>query len=356
VTVNVDLNSRLLEVISGIAGLPALAFASPPEAMSGGFWAELLAFSLAEPPPGWPRDLVARLMPDAALARKETIIQAAVAAAGFRTPAIRASGGPGAGLGRAFMIMDRAQGAPLLAGLSGTAAIAAAPRLAGRLPGTLAAAMAALHKLDAGLVRADLVQAGVFPMTLPGLLGGLTDMAASCGRADLADAGRWLAGHQPPEAPEVICHGDLHPFNLLDDRGQVTVLDWTASLLAPRAYDVAFTTLMLAEPPLSLPGPARQLARQAGRQLAGQFTRRYRALAGTVIGAAELSWHQAVVCLRALTEVAGWVHQGQAGEHASHPWLTSSAAMAARLMTLTGVTVRNPPVTPPRAAPGSLPR
>ena len=29
-----------------------------------------------------------------------------------------------------------------------------------------------------------------------------------------------------------ICHGDLHPFNVLvDDRGQTTVLDWSAEVV-----------------------------------------------------------------------------------------------------------------------------
>src|SRR5690242_5631211 len=52
--------------------------------MQGGFWAELFSFSLANPPAGWPAELVARLMPDPGSARKETIVQRAVAAAGAR--------------------------------------------------------------------------------------------------------------------------------------------------------------------------------------------------------------------------------------------------------------------------------
>jgi len=33
----------------------------------------------------------------------------------------------------------------------------------------------------------------------------------------LTRAARWLAGHPPAPAADVICHGDLHPFNLLAD-------------------------------------------------------------------------------------------------------------------------------------------
>src|SRR5947208_1554684 len=73
--------------------------------------------SLADPPDAWPAELVARLMPDPVSARKETIVQRAVAAAGFPTPPVRVSGGADDGLGRAFMVMDRAAGSQPLAGL-----------------------------------------------------------------------------------------------------------------------------------------------------------------------------------------------------------------------------------------------
>jgi hypothetical protein len=59
-----------------------------------------------------------------------------------------------------------------------------------------------------------------------------------------------------------------------------------------------------------------------------------------VIEAAELAWHQAVVCLRALVEVSGWVHSGQHDAHSGHPWLTTGPALAARLTAVTGVAVR----------------
>ncbi len=92
------------------------------------------------------------------------------------------------------------------------------------------------------------------PVTVPGLLGALARFADEFGRPDLADAARWLADHRPAPAPDVICHGDLHPFNLLADGARVTVLDWSTALLAPRAHDVAFTSLLLSEPPLHVPG------------------------------------------------------------------------------------------------------
>jgi len=360
VTVNTDLSGQLLGVLRAAAGEPGLAYDRGPEPMHGGFWAELCSFSLAEPPDGWPKELVARVMPDPGAARKETIVQSAVARAGFPTPMVRASGGPEDGLGRAFMIMDRGPGGPLLAGLDGAGAVTSGPGLLRRIPVVLAEAMARLHALDPDLVRGELVAAaasgdpagralaagglpdrvGYAPVTVPGLLAGLAGHADEFGRADLAGAARWLAGHPPGPAPDVICHGDLHPFNLVADGDRITVLDWSTTLIAPRAHDVGFTSLLLSEAPLDVPGWARPVVRALGRLLAGRFVRRYQHAAGVRISAGEIRYHQAVVCLRALTEVAGWVHEGTAGERACHPWLVSGPAFARRLSRLTGTAVR----------------
>ena len=104
------MNDRLIGMLRAATGLPDLEYGRLPEPLRGGFWAELLSFSLARPPDGWPADLVIRLMPDPRPARKETIVQGALGAAGYPTPPVRTSGGPDDGLARAFMVMDRAAG------------------------------------------------------------------------------------------------------------------------------------------------------------------------------------------------------------------------------------------------------
>jgi aminoglycoside phosphotransferase (APT) family kinase protein len=340
VTVNTDLTGALIAVLRNATGTPGLDYSRRPEPMRGGFWAELFSFSLANPPDGWPAELVARLMPDPRAARKETIVQSAVAAAGFPTPFVRASGGPDCGLGRAFMVMDRAAGAPALSGLDGGLTPAAMLRLLRRVPGRLAGAMARLHALDPDLVRDQLEQVPEVAVSVAGLLTKLERFAAEFGRPDLVGAARWLADHPPASAPDVICHGDLHPFNLLADGDRVTVLDWSNAVLAPRVYDVAFTCLVLSEPALRVPGWQRPLVRVAGRELARRFVRGYRRQAATTIGPGELRWYQAAAGLRALVEVAGWYHQGVADTHAGHPWLVTGPAFASRLATLTGAPVR----------------
>ncbi len=331
------LAADVLVVLREHTANPHLSFAAPPRVLTGGFWAELLAFRVDDAPDGWPAELVVRVMPDPVVAAKETAVQGAVAAQGFPTPAVRLAGGPDAGLGRAFMVMDLADGAPLLAGLGGSTTVAALPRLLRRLPDVLASTMAALHRLDTAPVRARLVASGTPVVDIPGLLTGLAESARACGRADLVAVAQWLRAHPPAPEPDVICHGDLHPFNVLvADDGRVTVLDWSAAVLAPAAYDVAFTSLLLAEPPITAAAPVRAALRGVGALLAHRFRRRYERATGPV-SPQSLRWHTALVCLRALVQVASWSRG--LDEHRGHPWLLSGPAIAARLARITATAV-----------------
>ena len=337
-TVDTDIAGRLIGVLRSAASTPGLEYERRPEPMQGGFWAELFSFSLANPPAlagraGRPADAGSWLgaQGDDRAARGGR--------RGLPDSTVRAAGGPDDGLGLAFMVMDRAPGGPALSGLDGLSP-ASVPRLLRQIPDLLATSMARLHALDPDLVRGELEQVRDVPVTVPGLLAALARFAGEFGRTDLVDAARWLADHPPGPAPDVICHGDLHPFNLLADGDRVTVLDWSTALLAPRAHDVGFTSLQLSEPALRVPGWQRPLVRMFGRVLARRFVRGYQRQAGVTVGPGELRWHQAVVCLRALVEVASWVHEGTDGAHAGHPWLINGPVFARRLTSLTGAPVR----------------
>jgi aminoglycoside phosphotransferase (APT) family kinase protein len=197
--------------------------------------------------------------------------------------------------------------------------------------------MAQLHRLDPGPLR-ERLSVGAASADVPALLGALSDRAGDLGRADLVAAGRWLATNPPPPAPEVICHGDLHPFNVLRSKaGDVTVLDWTAAVLGSAGYDLAFTSLLLAEPPLQAPAAFRPLIGRAGRWLAKRFLDRYRRYSG--VDAGSLRWHTGLVCLRSLVEVAGWVDAGEVDQRGGHPWLVCGPSFARRLSSLTGAAV-----------------
>jgi len=208
---------RLVELLRAEPGFERAEPAGAPQPLTGGFWASISLVHLANVEP--PADtLVLRVMPDPALAAKETVIQREITRQGFPAPAVRLCGGAGAGVGGAFMLMDRAPGVPALAGLDGIAALRRLPALARRLPAILGLVSAALHALDPDPLRIALADTGVTaPSDAPAFLAALTEAADRIGRADLRAAALWLAGHPPPSSRHVIAHGDLHPFNIVID-------------------------------------------------------------------------------------------------------------------------------------------
>jgi aminoglycoside phosphotransferase (APT) family kinase protein len=181
-----DLTDRLLGVLRTTIGNAHARICRPAGAPHRRVL-ELLAFRLVGGPDGWNRDLVARVMPEPAVAHKETIVQTEVARRGFATPTVRAAGCPDDGLGRAFMVMDRADGAPLLAGLDGKA-FAHLPGLATAIPETLAVTMASLHRLDTEPLRLCLGDRSPIPTTVHAMLDHLQSAAEALERPDLAEA------------------------------------------------------------------------------------------------------------------------------------------------------------------------
>jgi hypothetical protein len=132
----------------------------------------------------------------------------------------------------------------------------------------------------------------------------------------------------------------MHPFNVLvDGRGETTVLDWSAAMLASGTYDLGFTSLVVGNPPLLVPRALQGVVAAAGRALSRRFVRAYEREAGHRVDEASLAWHQGVVCVRALVEVAGWVAAGTIEGRDGHPWVIAGDAFAARLRDLTGVEV-----------------
>ena len=172
------------------------------------------------------------------------------------------------------------------------------------------------------------------------MLESLRNTSDALGRTDLASAAAWLQTHPPSVEPTVVCHGDMHPFNLLVDHGEATtVLDWSAAMLAPATYDLGFTSLVVAAPPLLVPRGLRPVVRAAGRALSRRFVRAYERASGNAVDPSALAWHQGVVCVRTLVEVAGWVAAGTIDGRDGHPWVISGDAFASRLKHLTGVGV-----------------
>ena len=307
---------------------PELTLDGPPIRLGGGFWAEMWTLTFVPPiSGGLPARVVLRLAPDAQLAAWETTFQAGVAAQGYPTPAIRSSDLNPTGGQRAWCVMDHATGTPLLGGLSGLRALRSLPRLATSLPDTLARAAADLHRLDPQPIETALSAATDRTIGVDGLLDHYRSRARDLGDAPLQRTLERLATTRPDPQLRVVCHGDLHPFNVLADGNRSVVLDWTAGQIADPAYDLAFTSLLLANPPLDAPKPVRPIINAAARRIANRFINTYHKIGSHPIEADTLDWYRSLQGCRILTELTSWRAEGELDAHRSHPWLAMESAL-----------------------------
>lgn len=336
--------AKLLEVLRRASGVPGLGYAARPEPVTGGFWARIYSLRVTGGPPELQRDLILRIMPVEFVARREQIVQVEVVRQGFPAPPIRLAGDAGDGLGGPWMVMDRMPGRPAIPDLAGweARALPALVRRAVRLPDLLARISARLHALDPVPLERSLSatpDAVANPREFLDLLQKKADGLR--GRPDLAAAAAWMRAHPPrPPGRVAICHGDLHPFNLLVDGDRVSLIDWSAAMVADPAYDLAFTSLMIGLAPVELPRALARPVRALTRRGAGYFLRRYRHHAPGAESSLRddvLAWYGALHCLRALIEAAEWVDDGTAEARAGHPWLTAGPALASSLGSVTGV-------------------
>jgi aminoglycoside phosphotransferase (APT) family kinase protein len=315
---------------------PAAELVDVPRRVTGGQWASIHRLRLAGAPEGVPEELVLRVAPHPEMAAKEQAVQAAVAQAGVPTPRIHLTGPAGGPLEGAWAVMDLAPGSPLLGDLDGMAALGRLPQILARLPRCLAAAMAGVHRLDpAPVIRSTRAAAPTAALTVDELWPHLRTAADGADRPDLARAIDRLADGQPSQEAPVICHGDLHPFNLIADGDRLTILDWTGSLIAPAAYDVAFTRLLLRHPPLEATALLRPALAAGGAVAARRFVRSY-LRANPRVDLAHLDWYTALHAARIVTDHAAWARAGDPrADH--HPWRLVAPAAAAALGRASGV-------------------
>ena len=102
--------------------------------------------------------------------------------------------------------------------------------------------------------------------------------------------------------------------------------------MADPHYDLAFTTLMLANPPLGGPAPVRAATRAIGTRLANRFLRTYEQRTGRPVDATRLAWGRRAHALRALVEIATWEANDHLDAHRGHPWLTMRPVLEAHLL------------------------
>lgn len=328
-----------VEALSSVPGYEGSRLVGDPRPLQGGFWAEIAVLTVDVA--GRREHIVWRRMPDRALALKEAAFQSAVSTAGFPAPSLlllredESSGVP-------EVLMELAPGRPPLSGLGGPSALVQFPRLARRLPTVLATAMSDLHALDTKLVEDRLAEfGGSAPFDMAGVLDSQADAARALERDELAQVVGKLVEEAPPEAPPSVCHGDLHPFNLVVERDRWCLLDWTAAVLAPPAYDLAFTGLLLRHPPLHSPRTLAPIVGLAASAVARRFMREYAARAETGLPDPDvLSYFEAVHSVRILLEIEQRRRSGTAGDRGGHPWLVVAPEAARILQKWSGRRIR----------------
>jgi aminoglycoside phosphotransferase (APT) family kinase protein len=137
--------------------------------------------------------------------------------------------------------------------------------------------------------------------------------------------------------PPVVCHGDIHPFNMLmtaDD--SFSVLDWTNASLCRRELDVGFTAALLQCAPIEVPSIARKPLGTLTGALARRFVDTYRRMAPINLDVVE--WFEVLQYGRCLASVATTATD-DAIIGASHPFRISAPGMIRQLRIITGVQI-----------------
>lgn len=346
-----SIDDHLLRVIESATG-QAVAFRTPPTPLTGGFWAAIYQFEL-EPAAGIDTSLqgalVLRVMPEASVAAKEIIVQTALGDAGYITPRVLLSGADDA-LGGAFMVMTKAPGASPMSGLTLGPSPIKLIRSLRNIPVLLGRAAARLHAIDPAPIERALADSGI-------RLAALGDTSYQRDIADatatpaigFTDLARWLTDHVPAAPSRVVCHGDLHPLNLLVDdetdehAGLVTVLDWTNANICPPELDIGFTTALLRCAPISVPGPAKPILRMVTNHLAKRFLSVYRSAPGAPrLDPTRQRWYEALQYGRCLAQVAVGRTDPTTVVGAKHPFETAADDMTRALTAITGITITLP--------------
>ena len=332
ISVTTEMIDEVVEAFGQQAGVD-LILAEPPRPLTGGFWATMAVIRLGATdalPSSLMGDLVVRLMPDTTTGTYETEVQRLAHGGGVPVAAVHGGGVLGSDPNYAWMVMDLAPGSPMLADISASKALRLAPTLARRLPDVLADAASSVHQCDTDGWRETLAATGREPGVVS-FLERLATHTLALGDTELAAHAERLAA--AAGTGEVLCHGDLHPFNLLVDGDRWTLIDWSTAVLADPYYDLAFTDLMLRNPPLGGPPALRSAATRIGARIARRFLDRYQERSGKPIDAERLAWGRQVHATRALVELAGWHAAGTEDAHRGHPWLALEPTLRAVLGT-----------------------
>lgn len=336
-----QVGTALVAALSKTVGTP-VTLRTTPERLSGGFWAQIWKVDLDNAPAPVDQPLVLRIMPDRKAGHREAVVQRVVTNSGVPTPRVLASGSA-PGLGEAYIVMQRVNGRTPLGGLRLGPELVRLPKLLRRLPKMLADIATQLHAIDPTPLQVALTDTVLEDrISQNPFLVGIDTVASETPNAGFAEVARWLDEHTPVPGPGVICHGDLHPLNLLiDEHGVSWLLDWTTATIAPQEMDIGLTAGLLRCAPIAAPRILAPVISRITNRLAESFINEMAAT--TTVDRAAVDWWEALQHARCLAELThGRTHPGSV-VGPGHPFETSRRPMQHRLQRLTGMTVTPPP-------------
>jgi aminoglycoside phosphotransferase (APT) family kinase protein len=265
-----EIAKRLLSHLASAFACTDPVYAAGPLRVQGGFDAVIFSFTLDRVPRSLAGPLILRLgspNTDPGRMKLETVVQNTLAEMGFPAPRVMMTEVDPNVLGGPFMVMTRLSGQTLAHGIEGLGAEAtfvARLWLAYNLPAIFRMITAQwvdmqvrLHALPTEPLLRAVSAAGIDPRTITfeGQLARLRTIVERRVLPGLEPGLAWLDAHRPSQPwGTAICHGDLHPLNILADRNQPTgVIDWANTVIAEPAMDVASAIANITAVPLSLP-------------------------------------------------------------------------------------------------------
>jgi aminoglycoside phosphotransferase (APT) family kinase protein len=297
---------RLLDAIREVTDNPRARWALPPERLLGGSFADTFRVRLSDAP-RLEGDLVARILPEPDSWEREMLVQGHVAASGFPAPTVHLGALPGHGFDRAWILMDFVPGETLVTVTRWDPATIARVLLRLRqVPDLLARVTADIHRIEAGSIGGDLALYRAVGAGLPWFY----SRATALGDRNLMERAERLLATRPPFVRSVLCHGDIHPVNILRDGKRDTVVDWTHAQYDDPHYDLAFTSLLLRMRPIPLPRFLRGRVRASGRRSAARFLAAYERESGTKVDPERLEWFTRLVALRIYIEGGEAIRRG----------------------------------------------
>ena len=343
-----SLAGALLAYLQNALGNDALSYSEAPSPITGGFDTAIYGFRLAGADGPFAEPLILRVFRDGGVvqARYEAAVQNAIAGQGFPTPRVLLVCEDASTLGGAFMIMTRVNGVPMLDQIMSPAIT--------RMPGTLARLHASLHALDPEPVRIAVEATGLanrVGATSESTWGYAIDHARLGG---LRASYEWLMANRPQLRRAVICHGDLHPLNVMMERRDVSgVLDWPNARIDDPAWDVGATVALMGHGPVDLPAPVIPIVNAARRWVVRRYLKEY--LVSRPLDRDALEYYEATRLLGFLIEV-GTIWHARAGVIApvSKPTaFESPRVLAGIVQRFTAITGVRPvlPAAPTPAAP-----